>query len=173
MDHPHPCFDGVRRLGRVRQQSRAHGDEVGGWVLVTLYTGLVGAVLYVMSCKEPRPGTHERFISPLWKQGVGSTIHCVAGDATGIVFAATVTALLGFPMWIDLIVEYALGFGFGLFTFQALFIKDMMGGSYRRALKMSLLPEWLSLHCHINHHTTNDNHENEGAGGLTLIIEAS
>ncbi len=116
-----------------------------GWVLVTLYTGILGAVLYVMSCKEPRPGTHERFISPLWKQGVGSTIHCVAGDATGIIFAATVTALLGFPMWIDFIVEYALGFGFGLFIFQALFMKDIMGGSYRRALRMSLVPEWLSM----------------------------
>jgi hypothetical protein len=116
-----------------------------GWVLVTLYTGLLGAVLYVMSCKEPRPGTHERFISPLWKQGVGSTIHCVAGDATGIVFAATVTALIGFPMWIDFVVEYALGFAFGLFIFQALFMKDMMGGSYRRALTMSLVPEWLSM----------------------------
>jgi hypothetical protein len=116
-----------------------------GWVLVTFYTGVVGAILYVMSCKEPRPGTHERFITPLWKQGVGSTIHCIAGDATGIVFAATVTALLGFPMWVDLIVEYALGFSFGLFIFQALFMKDMMGGSYRRALAMSLLPEWLSM----------------------------
>lgn len=116
-----------------------------GWVLVTLYTGPLGAVLYVMSCKEPRSGTHERFISPLWKQGVGSTIHCVAGDATGIVFAATVTALIGFPMWIDLIVEYALGFAFGLFIFQALFMKDVMGGSYQRALTMSLVPEWLSM----------------------------
>ncbi len=29
---------------------------------------------------------------------------------------------------------------------------------------------WL-LHCHINHHTTNDNREEQGAGGLTLIIE--
>ena len=116
-----------------------------GWVLVTLYTGPLGAALYVMSCKEPRPGTHERFISPLWKQGVGSTIHCAAGDATGILFAATVTALLGFPMWVDLIVEYVLGFAFGLFVFQALFMKDMMGGSYRSALSHSLLPEWLSM----------------------------
>jgi FtsP/CotA-like multicopper oxidase with cupredoxin domain len=32
--------------------------------------------------------------------------------------------------------------------------------------------KWL-LHCHINHHTTNDNREDEGAGGLTLIIEAN
>jgi hypothetical protein len=116
-----------------------------GWVLVTLYTGLLGAALYVMSCKEPRPGTHERFVNPLWKQAVGSTIHCVAGDATGIVFAATVTALLGFPMWVDLIVEYVFGFAFGLFIFQALFMKDMMGGSYRSALSRSLIPEWLSM----------------------------
>jgi FtsP/CotA-like multicopper oxidase with cupredoxin domain/uncharacterized membrane protein len=29
---------------------------------------------------------------------------------------------------------------------------------------------WL-LHCHINHHTTNDNTEEQGAGGLTLILE--
>ncbi|MEP7003983.1 MAG: DUF4396 domain-containing protein [Chloroflexota bacterium] len=115
------------------------------WVLVTLYTGLLGAVLYVMSCKEPRPGTHERFITPLWKQGVGSTIHCVAGDATGIVFAATITALLGFPMWLDLISEYTLGFLFGLLIFQALFMKDMLGGSYGEALRRSLIPEWLSM----------------------------
>jgi FtsP/CotA-like multicopper oxidase with cupredoxin domain len=32
--------------------------------------------------------------------------------------------------------------------------------------------KWL-LHCHINHHTTNDNHEDDGAGGLTLIIDVS
>ncbi|MGI8515527.1 MAG: multicopper oxidase family protein [Acidimicrobiia bacterium] len=31
---------------------------------------------------------------------------------------------------------------------------------------------WL-LHCHINHHTTNDNVEEEGAGGLTMIIDVS
>lgn len=116
-----------------------------GWLLVTLYTGPLGAALYVLSCKEPRPGTHERFITPLWKQGVGSTIHCVAGDATGIVFAATVTAIIGFPMWLDLIVEYALGFGFGLLIFQSLFMKDMMGGSYRAALRKTLVPEWLSM----------------------------
>ncbi len=54
-------------------------------------------------------GEHEAFIKPLWKQGVGSTIHCVAGDATGIIAAAAITAPLGLPMWLDLIVEYCLG----------------------------------------------------------------
>ncbi len=116
-----------------------------GWVLVTLYTGPVGLGFYVLSCKEPRPLTHEEFITPMWKQAMGSTIHCVAGDATGIILAATITALLGFPMWVDLAVEYAAGFAFGLLIFQALFMKDLMGGSYRNALRMSFLPEWLSM----------------------------
>lgn len=62
-----------------------------GWILVTLYFGPVSLFLYVLSCKEPFPGTHERFIQPLWKQAMGSTIHRVAGDATGIVVAAAIT----------------------------------------------------------------------------------
>ena len=116
-----------------------------GWVLVTLYLGPIGLMLYVLSCKEPSPGTHEQFIQPLWKQGLGSTIHCVAGDATGIIVAATITGLLGLPMAIDLAIEYVAGFGFGLLIFQSLFMKDMMGGSYRAALRHSLVPEWLSM----------------------------
>jgi hypothetical protein len=116
-----------------------------GWILVTLYMGPIAAGLYVLSDKEPRPGTHEEFVRPLWKQGIGSTIHCVAGDATGIILAATITAILGFPMWIDLIVEYVAGFAFGLFIFQSLFMKDMFGGSYTRSLRHSFMPEWLSM----------------------------
>jgi hypothetical protein len=69
-----------------------------GFVLVTLYMGPIGLLLYVMADKEPAPHTHEGFVRPLWKQGVGSTVHCVAGDATGIILAAAVTALMGFPM---------------------------------------------------------------------------
>ncbi len=116
-----------------------------GWVLVTLYMGPVALALYILSCKEPAPWTHEEFIKPLWKQAMGSTIHCVAGDATGIVTAAAITAALGLPMGIDLIVEYAAGFAFGLLIFQSLFMKDMMGGSYLRAVRHSFMPEWLSM----------------------------
>jgi hypothetical protein len=116
-----------------------------GWLLVTLYLGPIALALYVLSCKEPAPGTHEEFIRPLWKQGLGSTIHCVAGDATGIIIAATVTAVLGLPMWVDLIVEYLFGFAFGLLIFQALFMRDMLGGSYVLAIRRSVLPEWLSM----------------------------
>ena len=116
-----------------------------GWVIVTLYMGPISLILYILSCKEPAPNTHEEFVKPLWKQALGSTIHCVAGDATGIIVAAVITALLGLPMWIDLIIEYIAGFGFGLLIFQSLFMKDMMGGSYIEAVKRSVLPEWLSM----------------------------
>lgn len=76
---------------------------------------------------------------------MGSTVHCVAGDAIGIVAAAAVTAALPFPMWFDVIVEYVFGFAFGLLIFQSLFMRDMMGGSYLGAVRMSLIPEWLSM----------------------------
>ena len=116
-----------------------------GFVLVTLYMGPLGLLLYVLADKEPRPGAHEDFIRPLWKQGVGSTIHCVAGDATGIILAAVITASLGLPMWLDLIVEYATGFGFGLFIFQSLFMKNVMGGTYWENVWRSFLPEFISM----------------------------
>jgi manganese oxidase len=116
-----------------------------GFILVTLYMGPIGWLLYVLADKEPRPGEHEAFIKPLWKQGIGSTIHCVAGDATGIILAAAITAVLGLPMWIDLIVEYLAGFAFGLFIFQSLFMKSMMGGSYLQNVRKSFLPEFISM----------------------------
>lgn len=118
-----------------------------GFVLVTLYMGPIGLLLYVMADKEPVPGTHEAFVKPLWKQGVGSTVHCVAGDATGIIAAAVITAMLGLPMWVDLIIEYTAGFIFGLLIFQALFMRKMMGGSYLENVKRSFLPELISMNC--------------------------
>ncbi len=116
-----------------------------GWILVTAYTGVVGAALYVLSCKPPKRSEHAEFVAPLWKQALGSSIHCMAGDATGIIVAATITAVLGFPMWADTISEYVIGFAFGVLIFQALFMKKMLGGSYMNALKKSFMPEWLSM----------------------------
>jgi len=116
-----------------------------GFILITLYLGPIGLLLYVLADKEPRPGEHEAFIKPLWKQGIGSTIHCVAGDATGIILAAVVTATLELPMWLDLIVEYTAGFAFGLFIFQSLFMRSMMGGSYWQNVRKSFFPELISM----------------------------
>jgi manganese oxidase len=114
-------------------------------VLTSLYMGPVALALYVLADKEPRPGEHEVFIRPMWKQALGSTLHCVAGDATGVIVAATVTGLLGLPMWFDITAEYLLGFAFGFFIFQAFFMKDMFGGTYATALRRSFLPGWLSM----------------------------
>ena len=118
-----------------------------GFVLVTLYMGPIGLLLYVMADKEPRPGSHEEFVKPLWKQGVGSTVHCVAGDATGIILAAVIATLVGLPMWADLIVEYIGGFLLGLLIFQALFMRKTMGGRYRANVRRSFLPELISMNC--------------------------
>src|SRR5919106_3625566 len=116
-----------------------------GFILITLYMGVFGLLLYVLADKEPRPGTHEEFVSPLWKQAVGSTIHCCAGDATGIILAAALTGLIGWPMAIDLAVEYIAGFAFGLFIFQALFMMQMMGGSYWENVRNTFVPELISM----------------------------
>jgi hypothetical protein len=48
------------------------------FVLVTLYTGPVGLIVYIFTCRERWPGTHAQFIRPMWKQAVGSTMHCLA-----------------------------------------------------------------------------------------------
>jgi hypothetical protein len=116
-----------------------------GWILVTLYLGPVAFVLYWLSCREPAKTPHEKFIVPLWKQAVGSTIHCVAGDATGIIVATVITSLLGLAMGFDMVVEYVAGFGFGLLIFQALFLKNMLGIGYWQAAKKALFAEWASM----------------------------
>ncbi len=116
-----------------------------GWILVALYTGPVALVVYWLSCREPSPGTHETFVAPLWKQTVGSTIHCLAGDATGVIVSAIFVNRMRLPMAVDSSVEYVAGFGFGLFVFQALFMREVLGGSYSKALRMTVIPEWLSM----------------------------
>ncbi len=54
-----------------------------GWILVAFYLGPLAAGLYVLADKEPRRGEHEAFIKPLWKQAVGSTVHCICARTTG------------------------------------------------------------------------------------------
>lgn len=116
-----------------------------GWILVALYLGPIAFVVYWISCREPSPGTHEAFVAPRWKQVVGSTIHCLAGDATGVIVSAILVDRMRLPMAADSAVEYAAGFAFGLLIFQALFMRDMLGGSYISAVRATILPEWLSM----------------------------
>jgi hypothetical protein len=116
-----------------------------GFVLLTAYTGVVGAFLYVLGCREPLPGLHERYVAARWRQTLGSTMHCVAGDGVGILAGAVLASVLALLGAAEVIVEYVLGFAFGWMIFQALFMREMAGGSYSRSLTSTFIPELLSM----------------------------
>jgi hypothetical protein len=116
-----------------------------GFILVTAYTGVVGAFLYVLGCREPLPGLHERYVAARWRQALGSAMHCVAGDGVGILAGAVLASVLGLAGPAEVIVEYVLGFSFGWMIFQALFMREMAGGSYSRSLTTTFMPELLSM----------------------------
>ena len=126
-----------------------------GFVIITAFSGLFGALLYVLSCREPLPGTHELYVAAKWRQVVGSTMHCVAGDGIGILAAAVITYQLGLPSWAEVLCEYAFGFLFGWTVFQALFMKEMFG-SYRESLSRTFISELLSM--------------NAVMGGMTAVM---
>jgi hypothetical protein len=116
-----------------------------GFVLLTAYTGVLGAFLYVLGCREPLPGLHEQYVAARWRQALGSTMHCVAGDGVGILAGAVAASVLGITGLAEVALEYVLGFAFGWMIFQALFMRDMMGGSYTRALTGTFMSELLSM----------------------------
>jgi hypothetical protein len=118
-----------------------------GFVLLTAYTGPLGAFLYVLGCREPLPGLHERYVATRWRQVLGSTMHCVAGDGVGILAGAVIASLFHLPKAADIALEYVLGFSFGWSIFQSLFMRGMVGGSYTRALSSTFFPELLSMNC--------------------------
>jgi Domain of unknown function (DUF4396) len=118
-----------------------------GFILITLYSGPFGAFFYVLGCREPLPGMHEQYVSARWRQVLGSTMHCVAGDGIGILVGAVIGAAIAFPVLIDLGLEYVLGFGFGWTIFQALFMRGMAGGSYAKSLRSTFMSELLSMNC--------------------------
>jgi len=116
-----------------------------GFILLTLYTGPIGAFLYVLGCREPLPGLHEQYTSTLWRQVLGSTMHCVAGDGLGILAGAILGALIHLSKPTEIGLEYLLGFGFGWTIFQALFMRESSGGSFYKALRNTFIPELVSM----------------------------
>lgn len=115
------------------------------WVLATLYTGPVGFIVYWLWCREPMSETDEKSGAPLSKQSLESTMHCLAGCVTGVIVAVVIVSLLRLPMGIETIMEYVASFGLGLFIFQALLAKQMIGCSYGQAVKVSCFAQWLSM----------------------------
>lgn len=115
------------------------------FVLITAYTGPFGAFFYVLGCREPLPGMHARYVAARWRQVLGSTMHCVAGDGMGILAGAAIGSALRLPASGHVALEYVLGFGFGWTIFQALFMRDMASGSFIRSLRSTFTSEFLSM----------------------------
>ena len=123
----------------------AMGVMKAAWILIALYLGSIGLVVYLLSCRQPLPGTHDAFVAAHWKQSIGSLAHCLAGDATGIILAAMLTYRFGFPNGVDLLLEYTAAFLFGWMIFQALFMRSMLGGNYVLALRKTFFAEFVSM----------------------------
>ena len=115
------------------------------FVLFTAYTGPIGVFLYVLGCREPLPGHHADYVRTRWRQVLGSTMHCVAGDGVGILVGAVIGSVMSLERPVEVALEYGLGFGFGWTIFQSLFMRSMAGGSYWMALKRAFMPEFLSM----------------------------
>ncbi|WP_444888269.1 DUF4396 domain-containing protein [Microbulbifer sp. JMSA008] len=115
------------------------------WILVVVYTGVVGLILYLLTCRRPFPGGHDAFTRATWKQSVNSEMHCLAGDATGIVIAASIVPFFGLTNGWDATIEYIAGFICGLFIFQALMMLGMYQGNYLKAVRKTFFAETVSM----------------------------
>ncbi|GAB4227061.1 MAG: DUF4396 domain-containing protein [Chlamydiales bacterium] len=115
------------------------------WILVTAYTGIIGLLAYCFSCRTRKGMTHEQSTKENWKQGINSEMHCLAGDATGIIVSAAIVYHFGLPNGIDLMIEYLSAFIVGLFIFQALMMVDMFQGNYFLAVKKTFFVETVSM----------------------------
>ncbi|MCP4780613.1 MAG: DUF4396 domain-containing protein [Hyphomicrobium sp.] len=118
-----------------------------GFILLTAYFGPIGLALYVFGCRKHDPEEHARFVAAPWRQVLGSTMHCVAGDGIGILAGAVIAAAVSLSVFTEVALEYVLGFAFGWTIFQALFMRDMFGGSYSLSLKNTFISELLSMNC--------------------------
>ena len=115
------------------------------WVLVIFYTGPVGLFFYLLACRNPGPGLHSKFTEAHWKQALNSEMHCLAGDATGIILAAIVVSHFQLANGTDLIIEYLTAFVVGLLIFQALMMRSMYDNNYLKAVKSTLFAETVSM----------------------------
>jgi hypothetical protein len=69
----------------------------------------------------------KRYVAACWRQTLGSTMHCVAGDGVGILAGAVLAGILALAGAAEVILEDVLGFAFGWMTFQAFFMREMAG----------------------------------------------
>lgn len=115
------------------------------WVLIVLYLGVIGLALYIFSCRVRPDQDHNEFVVPMWKRALGSTIHCVSGDALGILIVAIIVSNTNLPMAVEFTIEYVFAFLFGWLLFQVTPIMVLMDKTFREALFSGARAEFISL----------------------------
>ena len=125
-----------------------------GFVLLTAYTGVVGGFLYVLGCREPLPGLHEQYVAARWRQVLGSTMHCVAGDGVGIIVGAILASLFGLKGLAEVVLEYILGFASRLDDFPSA-IHARYGGR--------IIPACAEGHVHLGTRVDESSYDGDGA----------
>lgn len=117
-----------------------------GWILVVMYSGPFGLFFYLLACRSPGHGMHAIYTQAQWKQAINSEVHCLAGDATGIIFAAILLSFTSLPGMVELIIEYIAGFICGWVIFQAGMMRSMYN-SYYDSLTKTFFAEAASMNC--------------------------
>jgi hypothetical protein len=140
--YPHHRFSDFCAVGSVYQYTVDASHDLG--LVFTHYLHGTFRAFYLFSCRQPLPGMHDQFIHFHWKQTVGSLIHCVAGDATAIIIMAGVLHFFNVPNGLEVIIEYIAAYLFGLFIFQALFMRSMYR-SYGQAVMKTIFVETVSM----------------------------
>lgn len=107
----------------------------GGWVLYTLYTGPFGFMVYrlLLRLDPAHPA--------VWIRAGRATVHCAAGQMTGMLLAGLVSRWWGLSSAWELGFQYVAGLGVGLFLFKA---ADSPGG-YARAVCANWFSETVAM----------------------------
>jgi len=115
------------------------------WILVTAYAGVFALLAYILTCRTKKGMSHTASTEKLWQQAVNSEMHCLAGDATGIILSAAVLFHFSLPNGLELIIEYLSAFVVGLFIFQALMMRGMYEGDYIKSVRKTFFAETVSM----------------------------
>lgn len=130
-------------LARSREAARTPGEKIQrlGWLLNTLYMGAFCALVYrVVRTQDGATGQEL-----LWKQAARSTMHCAAGQMSGMLLAALLSHRLHLSNQWELVSEYSGGLLVGLLAFKAPGLRADDGRGYWKAVGDNWLGEMLAM----------------------------
>jgi len=122
-------------LAKTRQARWTIAEKIErlSWLLSALYMGPFCALVYQMVRQREEN-------SFLWKRAASRTMHCAAGQMTGMLLAAVLFS--GIPRGWELVAEYFSGLCVGLLVFKA---PASQGGQYWNAVASNWSGEVLAM----------------------------